>query len=141
MTGRYPRIGDVYLMRFTGSGNEQTGWRPGLVFQNNTGNIYSPNIIALPFTSSIKKSEQPTHVLVPSNGTGLRKDSMVLCENPERMSKDRLGAYITTLPDEYMEKIAIANLFASSAISYIKPESLQRIWEQASSFNAPTFPM
>lgn len=112
MTGRYPRIGDVYLMRFTGSGNEQTGWRPGLVFQNNTGNIYSPNIIALPFTSSIKKSEQPTHVLVPSSGTGLRKDSMVLCENPERMSKDRLGAYITTLPDEYMEKIAIANLFA-----------------------------
>lgn len=141
MTGRYPRIGDVYLMRFTGSGNEQTGWRPGLVFQNNTGNIYSPNIIALPFTSSIKKSEQPTHVLVPSNGTGLRKDSMVLCENPERMSKDRLGAYITTLPDEYMEKIAIANLLASSAISYINPESLQRIWEQASSFNAPTFPM
>lgn len=141
MTGRYPRIGDVYLMRFTGSGNEQTGWRPGLVFQNNTGNIYCPNIIALPFTSSIKKSEQPTHVLVPSNGTGLRKDSMVLCENPERMSKDRLGAYITTLPDEYMEKIAIANLLASSAISYINPESLQRIWEQASSFNAPTFPM
>lgn len=141
MTGRYPRIGDVYLMRFTGSGNEQTGWRPGLVFQNNTGNIYSPNIIALPFTSSIKKSEQPTHVLVPSSGTGLRKDSMVLCENPERMSKDCLGAYITTLPDEYMEKIAIANLFASSAISYINPESLQRIWEQASSFNAPTFPM
>lgn len=141
MTGRYPRIGDVYLMRFTGSGNEQTGWRPGLVFQNNTGNIYSPNIIALPFTSSIKKSEQPTHVLVPSSGTGLRKDSMVLCENPERMSKDRLGAYITTLPDEYMEKIAIANLFASSAISYINPESLQRIWEQASSFNALTFPM
>lgn len=140
MTGRYPRIGDVYLMRFTGSGNEQTGWRPGLVFQNNTGNIYSPNIIALPFTSSIKKSEQPTHVLIPSNGTGLRKDSMVLCENPERMSKDRLGAYITTLPDEYMEKIAIANLLASSAISYINPESLQRIWEQASSFNAPVFP-
>lgn len=141
MTGRYPRIGDVYLMRFTGSGNEQTGWRPGLVFQNNTGNFYSPNIIALPFTSAIKKSEQPTHVLVPSDGTGLRKDSIVLCENPERMSKDRLGAYITTLPDEYMEKIAIVNLFASSAISYINPESLQRIWEQASSFNAPLLPM
>ena len=66
MTGRYPRIGDVYMMRFSGSGNEQTGWRPGLVFQNNTGNYFSPNIIALPFTSSIKKSEQPTHVLVPT---------------------------------------------------------------------------
>ena len=141
MTGKYPRIGDVYLMRFAGSGSEQAGWRPGLVFQNNTGNIHSPNIIALPFTSSIKKSEQPTHVLVPSDGTGLRKDSMVLCENPERMSKDRLGAYITTLSDEYMEKIAIANLFASSAISYSNPELLRKIWEQASSLNAPSLPM
>lgn len=140
MTGRYPRIGDVYLMNFTGSGNEQTGWRPGLVFQNNTGNFHSPNIIALPLTSAIKKAGQPTHVLVPANGTGLRKDSIVLCENPQRMSKARLGAYITTLPDEYMEKIAIANLLASSAISYINPESLQRIWEKATRFNSPTFP-
>lgn len=140
MTGRYPRIGDVYLMNFTGFGSEQTGWRPGLVFQNNTGNFHSPNIIALPFTSAIKKSEQPTHVFVPADGTGLRKDSVVLCENPQRMSKSRLGAYITTLPDEYMEKIAIANLFASSAISYINPESLQRIWEKATRFNTPTFP-
>ena len=141
MTGRYPRIGDVYMMRFSGSGNEQTGWRPGLVFQNNTGNYFSPTLIALPFTSSIKKSEQPTHVLVPADGTGLRKDSMVLCENPERMSKDRLGAYITTLSDEYMEKIAIANLYASSAISYINPASLQEIWKQATPLNSPTVPV
>lgn len=52
---RTPRIGDVYLMRFAGDASEQTGWRPGLVFQNNIGNVHSPNIIALPLTSSIKK--------------------------------------------------------------------------------------
>ena len=32
-----PVIGDVYLMKFEGSGNEQSGWRPGVVFQNNVG--------------------------------------------------------------------------------------------------------
>lgn len=107
-----PRIGEVYMMNFSGTGNEQKGWRPGLVFQNNTGNAYSPNIIALPLTGSIKKTDQPTHVFVKADGTGLLKDSMVLCENPERMSKRRIGKYITTLSDDVMSEVAIGNLLA-----------------------------
>ena len=97
-TTRQIRIGDVYLMRFGGEGNEQRGWRPGIVFQNNLGNAYSPNIIALPLTTAIKKLNQPTHVFLPAEETGLVKDSIALCENPEAMSKERLGAYLTTLP-------------------------------------------
>lgn len=130
-----PRIGEVYMMNFGGTGNEQKGWRPGLVFQNNTGNAFSPNIIALPLTGSIKKTDQPTHVFVSADGTGLLKDSIVLCENPERMSKSRIGRYITTLPDEIMSKVAIGNLLASSAISFVKLESLQNLWQQASTLN------
>lgn len=133
---RKPQIGDVYLMRFGGYGNEQKGWRPGLVFQNNLGNQYSPNIIALPLTSAIKKSNQPTHVVIPANGSGLERDSMVLCENPERMSKERLGAYLTTIPKEYMSQIAVANLLATSAISFINPELLLSIWQKAVTLNA-----
>lgn len=129
-------IGDVYLMKFGGSGSEQSGWRPGLVFQNNTGNLYSPNIIALPLTSALKKTHLPTHVVLPAGETGLAKDSMVLCENPERMSKDRLGNYLTSLPREYMSKIAIANLLATSAISFIDPETLVSVWRKASAINA-----
>jgi len=123
-------------MHFGGSGNEQRGWRPGLVFQNNLGNLHSPNIIALPLTSSIKKSNQPTHVVIPAEGTGLAKDSMVLCENPERMSKDRLGNYLTTIPAQYMSKVAIANLLASSAISFIDPDVLLSVWQKALALNA-----
>ena len=123
-------------MRFGGTGNEQCGWRPGLVFQNNLGNQYSPNIIALPLTSSIKKTSQPTHVVISSKETGLRKDSMVLCENPERMSKEKLGEYLTTLPDSYMSQIAVASLLASSAISFVNPNMLQDVWEQATALNA-----
>lgn len=133
---RQPKIGDIYLMHFSGSGSEQSGWRPGLVFQNNVGNEHSPNIIALPLTTAIKKQGQPTHVLIPSIGTGLKSDSMVLCENPERMSKSRLGQYITTLSEEYMAKIAAANLLSSSAIAYIDPDVLLSLWQQAISLNA-----
>lgn len=53
---KYPRIGEVYNMYFNGTGSEQSGWRPGVVFQNNIGNSKSPNIIALPLTSSLKKT-------------------------------------------------------------------------------------
>lgn len=129
------RIGEVYLMQFDGSANEQRGKRPGLVFQNNTGNRYSPNIIALPLTSSLKKLDMPTHVLLRAEDTGLMKDSVVLCENPERMSKDRIGQYITTVSDKDMERVAIANLIATSAISFIDPAALQTIWNKAVSLN------
>lgn len=122
-------------MRFGGCGNEQNGWRPGIVFQNNLGNQHSPNIIALPLTSAIKKTNQPTHVIIPAAGTGLMRDSMVLCENPERMSKDKLGNYLTTIPDEYMSQIAIANLLATSAISFIDPELLVLVWQKATVLN------
>lgn len=130
------QIGEVYMMKFTGSGSEQNGWRPGLVFQNNVGNSYSPNIIALPLTSSLKKANQPTHVIVRAESSGLLKDSMVLCENPERMSKDNVGKYITTLSDEYMKLIAEASILASGAIAYLDMEALKGIWEKAVALNA-----
>ena len=137
-TARNVKIGEVYLMCFDGHGSEQSGWRPGLVFQNNVGNQHSPNIIALPLTSSIKKRSMPTHVFVSAIETGLKMDSIVLCENPQRMSKDRIGAFITKMPDNYMSLIAQANLLATSAISFIDRETLLRIWQKASYLNATT---
>lgn len=130
------RIGEVYNMYFSGSDSEQSGWRPGVVFQNNVGNEKSPNIIALPMTSSLKKLHMPTHVLVRSSDTDLRRDSVVICENPERMSKTRIGKYITQLSADYMKDIAIASLIATSAISFIDKESLLQTWERATTLNA-----
>lgn len=134
-TNRQPKIGEVYAMRFGGVGSEQAGWRPGVVFQNNTGNLHSPNIIALPMTSRLKKQGQPTHVVLPASETGLRMDSMVLCENPECMSKERIGDYITTLQPQHMAEIASANLLATSAIAFIDPEILLLLWKKAVTLN------
>ena len=136
--GKVPQIGEVYLMKFTGDGSEQVGWRPGLVFQNNVGNSHSPNIIALPLTSSLKKTSQPTHVLVMACNTGLKSDSMVLCENPQRMSKERMGKYLGKLTDEDMRKVAEANLLATGAISYLDVVSLVTAWTRAVELNAVT---
>lgn len=129
-------IGEVYYMKFEGTGSEQDGWRPGLVFQNNVGNAHSPNIIALSITSAQKKLFQPTHVLVKASDSGLKLDSVVQCENPERMSKARIGAYITTLPDNYMKQIAAASLLATSVISYLDVEFLISVWKKAVALNS-----
>ena len=127
-----PRLGEVYQMRFDGEGSAQCGWRPGVVFQNDIGNKYSPNIIALPLTSVLKKTSQPTHVVLDAENTGLFRDSMVLCENPECISKERVGEYITTIPERYMKEIAAASLLATSAIVYLDKESLLTVWRKAS---------
>jgi mRNA interferase MazF len=132
---RTPRIGDVYLMRFTGTGSEQAGWRPGVVFQNNVGNRHSPNIIALPMTTALKKLGQPTHVLLSAGRSGLRHDSVVLCENPERVSKERVGAYLTSLSADEMAGIAAANLLATSAIAYLDAARLTELRDMAAVLN------
>lgn len=132
---RVPRIGEVYAVQFSGTGSVQSGLRPGVVFQNNTGNRYSPNVIVLPMTTSIKKRNMPTHVFLPAADTGLLKDSLVLCENPQCVPKECLGRYLTTLPAQYMGKIAAASLLATSAIAFIDPCSMESIWRQAVSLN------
>lgn len=129
------KIGEVYLMKFSGENNEQCGWRPGVVFQNNVGNMFSPNIIALPLTSSVKKCSMPTHVIVYAEDSGLYQNSMVLCENPQRMSKKNIGKYITTLSNDYMKQIAAGSLLATSAISYLDPDSLMAIWKKTNVLN------
>ena len=132
---KHPKIGDICLVYFDGSGNEQQGFRPGLVFQNNVGNEYSPNLIVLPLTSALKKTNQPTHVFIPKE-VGLRKDSMVLCENPKCMSKYKLGEYITTLPEEYMAQVAVGSILSSSAIAFVDPDLLMSVWQKALALNA-----
>lgn len=133
---RVPRIGDVYMMEFGGSGSEQGGVRPCVVFQNNVGNIHSPNVIVLPITSVLKKTNQPTHVLVKAEDSGLKLDSMVLCENPECVSKERLGNYIATLSSHYMKQIAEGSLLATAAIAFLDVKTLRSVWERASRLNA-----
>lgn len=134
------KIGDVYMMYFSGDHNEQHGFRPGVVFSNNIGNKYSPNIIALPLTSSIKKVNQPTHVVLKRSECGLKLDSMVLCENPEKMSKDKIGDYVTTLSQDNIQAIAIASVLASSAIAFISEEELMNVWKRAKTLNSERIP-
>jgi mRNA interferase MazF len=126
-----PRLGDIYLMSFSGVGSEQKGVRPGIIFQNDIGNDRSPNVIALPLTTRIKNLAQPTHVLLPAEKYNLLADSLVLCENPQRMSKSRLLKYLGALEEEDIKSIAIGNILSSSAIALLSEEELLDVWKES----------
>ena len=130
-----PRIGEVYVADFHGEGSVQKKRRPCLIFQNNTGNLHSPNVVVLPLTSVKKKRRQPTHVFLPRS-TGLRMDSIVLCENPVCMPKANLGEFITRLPAEDMKRVTVGSLLANSALSFLDLQSLLKLWRDASGLNS-----
>ena len=120
------------MVQLDGDGSVQSGLRPCVIFQNNIGNIHSPNVVILPLTTNLKKREMPTHVVVHAGDTGLARDSMALCENPQCIPRGQLGRYITTLPDHYISQIAAASIMASGAIAYMDLETVIRAWQQAS---------
>ena len=96
------RRGDIYLANLDPVvGAEIGGIRPVLILQNNTGNFFSPTLIAAPLTSNVdKKPNQPTHFLL-EQVRGLNRPSMVILEQlkthspalfPARRSMDLSGA-------------------------------------------------
>ena len=131
----HPLIGEVYWMRFDGNGSEMSGTFPGVVFQNNVGNAFSPCIVALPLCRNRKTQHLPTHVEVSAEKSGLRHDSVVLAESPRTIDKTYVGNYITKLPDETMKNVAVASLLASSCIAYLDEEMIRNTFAEARRLN------
>ena len=59
--------GDMFYAELSpGVGSEQGGIRPVLIIQNDTGNKYSPTVIAAAITSQTGKNKLPTHIEICS---------------------------------------------------------------------------
>ena len=119
------KYGDVYMVDFAAAGNVLWGKHPAVVTSNNKGNRYSPNVIVVPLTSSIKKVYLPTHVLLDARENGLMKNSMALCENPMTIPKNTLLFFCTHLPEKAMKEIAVAQLAAMTPLTHLDQETIQ----------------
>lgn len=87
-------------------GSEQGGVRPVLIIQNDTGNKYSPTVIAAAITSQMGKNRLPTHIELESEEFGLKSDSVVLAEQIRTIDKSRLKEKIGHINDSsVMNKI------------------------------------
>ena len=84
------------------------GKRPILVISNDLNNRYSKTITALPCSSRVSsKRHLPTHVYIPSGkgGTGLTRDTIVMCENICNYSVDIFEECIGEVDEEIMREI------------------------------------
>ena len=93
-------------------GSEQGGIRPILVVQNDTGNKYSPTIIAAAVTSKLNKAKLPTHIELSAHEFGLQKDSVILLEQIRTLDKRRLKDRIGELPPTTMKRVNVALLIS-----------------------------
>ncbi len=117
-------------------GSEQGGMRPVLIIQNDLGNRFSPTVIILPLTSKINKTPLRTHVpLLPPQG-GIRKPSIILCEQVRTLEKSRLTKYLGALSPEKMGLVEKA-LAAAVGVKEDKAEADSEREETASGEKTP----
>ena len=85
-------------------GSEQGGKRYCIIISNNIGNHYSSVVVVTFITSKDKDKNknkmQPTHTPIM-----LHKPSLVLTEQMQTISKDRLFKFYRKATDEEMERI------------------------------------
>ena len=93
-------------------GSEQGGVRPILIVQNDTGNKYSPTIIAAAITSKMNKAKLPTHIEISAGDYGLVKNSVILLEQIRTLDKRRLKERIGELSPPTMQKVNAALLIS-----------------------------
>jgi mRNA interferase MazF len=138
-----PKIGDIYMMEFKGTEHIQQGIRPAVITQNNVGNIYSPNVIAVPLTSRMTKSKMPTHVFIPcAEVKGLTKNSIALCESQDVCSKSDIGEYLGRMPEKYMSLIGKACVVSTPTLAFINTkEEVLALWEQIRKQNNINIPL
>lgn len=115
MQNDYKRF-DVVMVDFGTDivGSEQGHVRPALIIQNNKGNLYSSCTIVIPFTSQLKKINQPTHTLVKKGkDKGLTEDSVLLGECIRQISEKRIIQYLGTITDKFeqaeVKRVYLAN--------------------------------
>ena len=114
--------GDIYYADLSPVvGSEQGGVRPVLIIQNDTGNRYSPTVIAAAITSQTGKAKLPTHIDLPvEESCGLSRDSVVLLEQVRTLDKRRLREKMGRLDEGVMRQVD-----AAIAVSFgLHPEQL-----------------
>jgi mRNA interferase MazF len=92
-------------------GSEQSGSRPILIFQNDSLNNIVPTIVAIPFTSNLKRGGLPTCIRVPKGEGGLTADSIALCNQLRVIDKSRLQRKLGEVSADTMYDVETSVLY------------------------------
>ena len=86
-------------------GSEQAGVRPVLIFQNNTINRFTTTVLAIPFTTNLRRASLPSCVRISKDEGGLTNDSVALCHQLRALDKTRLQRKLGTVRQDTLSTI------------------------------------
>lgn len=106
MTGRPARGMVIQVDLDPVVGHEQGRSRPCVVVQNDAGNRFSSMTIVVPLTDA-GHIRRPSAIYVPvkAGDGGIRKDSIVLCDQIRAVDMERVGRTIGVLSPETMKAV------------------------------------
>ncbi|MBI3851223.1 MAG: type II toxin-antitoxin system PemK/MazF family toxin [Verrucomicrobia bacterium] len=85
------RRGEVWFADLNPTrGSEQAGLRPVLILQNDLISRFSSTVLAIPFTTNLRRAALPTCLQIPKGEGGLASDSVLLCHQLRVLDKTRL---------------------------------------------------
>jgi mRNA interferase MazF len=106
MTGRPVRGQLVEVNLDPVVGHEQGRLRPCVVVQNNVSNRFASTTIVVPLTDARSIAHRsPIYILAAKGDGGLKKDSLVLCDQIRTVDQQRFGRAFGVLSPETMRRV------------------------------------
>lgn len=106
------RRGEVWLADLNPvQGSEQAGVRPVVVLQNDAINRATRTVLAIPFTTNLRRAALPTCVQISQGDGGLMHDSVALCHQLRVLDQSRLTKRLGVLRAASIESIDASVLF------------------------------
>lgn len=111
----FPGRGEIYLVCLDPTiGSEINKTRPAIVISNNVNNQFSETVTVIPITSCIEKRKlYPFEVFLPSDKSGLSRNSKAKCNQIRTIDKKRLLKSIGEIPPEKLRETEKAILIQS----------------------------
>lgn len=86
-------------------GSEQAGIRPVLIFQNDTISRFTTTVLAIPFTTNLRRASLPSCVRLLKDEGGLTNDSVALCHQLRALDQMRLRRKLGTVSQDTLSTI------------------------------------
>jgi mRNA interferase MazF len=105
-TVRFPRRGEIYLVRFDPTiGHEIRKTRPAVVIQNDVSNQYSPITIVAAISSQFSSPPFPREIVIEPEESGLPKRSAVILNQIRSVDRQRLAKKMGQISTQSMQRV------------------------------------
>lgn len=97
--------GDIALVDFAPARAAEANYvRPAIIVTNDQANTFSPVVVVVALTSNVE-TIYPVQLFLPSERTGLDRDSKAQVELIRHVSTERIRKVLSVLPDDLLRSL------------------------------------